>query len=202
MIRNYTYIVASMPALSPDWRPEPGRCRAMLEWIKSQLSPDDAGIVEYVEQGFRQDDMPKEDFYRKAAVHRNRFVRSFFTADMYLKNAKVEYLNRTLGRPDGQDVLHIEDAGENTDRDRTEAIFRNTDLLSREREIDGYLWEKADEFSLFEYFSLDNILAIAAKLCIIERWASLDYETGRKLLRQLVKEVRGTYGKIEFHTFR
>lgn len=197
---NYTYIVASIPVLSPEFKPDGGSCTGTLEWIDSQLGKADRQTLRMLRDGFDREKLT-EEFYRTALQSKNKFIRSFFAADLNLRNAKVAYLNKALGREDGTDVIALP-CPESTDSALIAGIFAQKDLLERERAIDNYLWQKADELTLFEYFSLDKILAIAAKLCIIERWLALDETTGRQMLRTLVHDVRGSYGNIEFETLK
>lgn len=202
MNNNYTYIVASLPILGTDYRPaDGGDCSGVIEWIKSQLDAKDAARADFVVKGFTPDCLDGQ-FYLQALKEKNRFIREFFTADLRLRNAKVAYLNSSLGRKEGTDVISIDGLPEDNDAQQVESLFMNPDLLGRERSIDDYLWEKADSIVLFEYFTLDNVLALVAKLCIIQRWMALDEATGRQLLRRLVGDVRGTYGKIEFETIK
>lgn len=197
---NYTYIVASIPVLSPEFKPDGGSCKGTLEWIDSQLGSGDRQTLSMLRDGFDREKLT-EEFYSGALKSKNKFIRGFFAADLDLRNAKVAYLNKALGREDGTDVIALP-RPENADSARIAGIFAQKDLLERERAIDNYLWQKADELTLFEYFSLDKILAIAAKLCIIERWLALDETTGRQMLRTLVHDVRGSYGNIEFETLK
>ena len=202
MNNNYTYIIASLPVLSPDYRPaEGGDCSGVIEWIKSQLDAKDAARADFVVKGFTPGCLD-EEFYLLALKEKNRFIREFFTADLRLRNAKVAYLNSSLGRKEGTDVITIEGLPEDCDAQKVRALFGNPDLLGREKSVDDYLWKKADSIVLLENFTLDNVLALVAKLCIIQRWMALDETTGRQLLRRLVGDVRGTYGKIEFETIK
>lgn len=201
MNNNYTYIVASIPVLSPSFKPEGGSTASVLEWIKSQLGGKDRQALDFVCSGFTPANLC-EEFYRKAFAAKDVFTRSYFAADLALRNAKVEYLNKALDRPEGKDVMHIENAPESPDSKKIAAIFQVNNLLERERAIDDYLWAKTDEITLMMNFRLENILAIAAKLCIIERWLALDEEEGRKLLAKLVKDIRGNYGDINFETIK
>ena len=60
------------------------------------------------------------------------------------------------------------------------------------------MWEKISDLSQFNYFDLDAILASIAKMHIIDRWFSLDEETGRDLFKALVDEVRGTFKGVNY----
>lgn len=201
MSNNYTYIIASIPVLSPSFKAEGGSVRPMLEWIESQLDSKDRERVELVCRGFRPDALT-EEFYKEAFSTKDGFTKEFFAADLALRNAKVAYLNKALERPETQDVMNVENAPAMEADPAIKKIFQTGNLLERERAIDDYLWSKADEITVMSNFKLADILAICAKLCIIERWLSLDQETGRELLSQLVGGIRGSYGTINFENFR
>lgn len=201
MNSNYTYIIASIPALTPQYRPDGGSTKALVDWIKSQLGAKDAAKVDFVCSGFASENLT-EDFYAKAFAAKDAFTGRFFAADMALRNAKVNYLNTELERPAGKDVMEIAGAPQVEGRERIDAIFTGSNLLERERAIDDFLWNTASEITLMMNFRLENILAIVAKLCIIQRWLALDEEAGRELLAKLVGDIRGSYGEIKFETIR
>lgn len=172
----------------------------MLEWIRSQLDSKDGSVAQLVESGFDSKKLCKE-FYIGAFSSRSRFVREFFGADLRLRNAKVRYLNEALERPLDKDILEVEEAPYGDDDKKFSAIFAPyKNLLERERMMDDFLWEKADEITRMSSFCLDNVLALIAKLCIINRWLTLDQETGKQMLRHLVGELRSSCGQIEFKT--
>lgn len=203
MSGNYTYIIASLPLLDRDFKPSKGSCAEMVSWIRTQLDSRDAVKLDFVNRGFVPEELT-QDFYEAALSDKDAFIRSFFTSDLLLRNAKTAYLNRELGRPEGTDVITFwEDSqvkvdGQDVDTAAIDRIFTGSDLLERERAIDDFLWKEADRITLFKYFTLDNVLAVAVKLHIIDRWLSLDDETGRAMLKELIGKIRGTYGKIEF----
>lgn len=199
MNRNYTYIIASTPLLNPDFKPGEGNCDKTLEWIASQLDAADLVAMKTVLDGFDGEKLDR-NFYERALSGRNDFIRKFFKADLNLRNAKVAYLNRALGRPEDKDIIHFEGLGENTDAQKFDSIFEVNDLLEREKAIDRYLWDKADEITLFQSFTLGKVLAVVVKLKIIGRWLALDPAAGRQMMRELTADMRGTYGKIEFDT--
>lgn len=200
MNNNYTYIVSSIPALSREFKPGEGSCAPVLEWIRAQLSGDDIRKMDIVTDGFVPDRLT-EDFYRKALASGNRFIRTFFAADLALRNAKAEYLNSSLGRKGGTDTIDL-DAGYEDTEGKLAGIFAIEGLLERERAIDGFLWDTAENCIVLEGFTLNRVLAIVAELCIVERWLALDREAGQRLLNELVSSVRGTYGKIEFNSLK
>lgn len=173
----------------------------VIEWIESQLDAKDRAAVEFLRSGFTGANLDAE-FYEKAFRTKDGFTAPFFAEDLALRNAKAAYLNRTLGREEGMDIITIENAPQTGHAARIEQIFVGGNLLEREKAIDNFLWETADEITLMMNFKLGNILAITAKLCIIERWLALDENTGRELLGRLVTGIRGTYGEIKFEQFK
>jgi hypothetical protein len=126
-----------------------------------------------------------------------------------VRNAKVRYLNRALGRPADKDVLTFgEDANPKVqeflqedfaEAVALEAVFSQKDILSRERGIDDLMWEKISSLTLFNYFDINVILAFITKLNIVARWFKLDEQTGREMFKQLVDEVRGTFKGVEYN---
>ncbi len=172
----------------------------MLEWIRTQLEGDDAAKMDIVTDGFVPERLTGE-FYRRALDSGNRFLAAFFGADLALRNAKAEYLNASLGRPAGTDTIDIGVSREFPDG-KLAGIFATEGLLERERAIDAFLWDTAEESIVFEGFTLDRVLAIVARLCIVERWLALDREQGQRMLQSLVGSVRGTYGNIEFNSLK
>ena len=80
---------------------------AILSEIREQLSAKDISTLDLLLSSFDPDKLDAE-FYRKAAKDRNRFIREFFCLDLGIRNTKVEYLNSTLGRPEGTDIVILD----------------------------------------------------------------------------------------------
>ena len=208
---NYEYIIASLPFLTADYRYGEGMSfGSVIEEIMRDLSEKDAASVDFLLDGFREENL-NTDFYVKALSHKEPFIRGWFSFDLNLRNAKVRYLNRQLGRPDGQDVLTGEGSeyngdpdlrlfnpGEFTQSDKVNFVLEQEDLLTREKGLDDIGWEKIDKLSTFHYFDLTAVLAYIAKLHIVDRWLALDEETGREMFRTLVKEVKGTFKGVKY----
>lgn len=195
-MNNYEYIIASLPV------PEAGAgipdTGSVLDFIRSQCSEKDAALVDIICRAFDPDRLDSA-FYAGALACRNAFVREFLRYDMLLRNTKVEYLNRVLGRPEGLDIMVLPggdadeaSAPEFDEKPAVLAVLLQDDILARERGIDRLLWDKADELTRMHLFDMDIILAVVAKLLITERWNKLDPATGRELFRNLVQEIRHT----------
>ena len=196
-MNNYEYIISSLPVLSKDARPGDASAEDVLAFIRSQLSPKDNALVDLLLRGHDETKLG-EAFYKEALVSRDPFIREYFRFDLNLRNAKVRYLNRELGRPAGQDIF-LEPEGVFEEKDRAEAVLATHDILGRERGIDDLRWEKILALNVFDYFNIDTILGFIAREQIIERWVRLDEQTGRELFRRLVDEVRGTFKGVEFN---
>lgn len=209
-MNNYTYILASLPALSPQYSFGKETPADMVAFILEQLSEKDGKQVRMLQDGFDKEKLGK-DFYRAALTDRNRFIRDYFRFDLRVRNAKVAYLNERLGRPLGTDILAFdpdleEDAPALESLDRVEfdeeaaalQALAAPDLLSRERALDSLYNNKIEALTTFEGFTLEAILGFLAKLHIVSRWFELDEQTGREKFRALVDEVRGTYKEVEY----
>ena len=212
-MNNYEYIIAGLPFLSQDGREAPDT-EAILADIREQLSAADAKTLDFLLSAYAPD-MPDAAFYLEARRSRNRFVREFFALDLGVRNAKVEYLNRSLGRPEGTDIVNPalaadpdgalnvttvpinattvpmdEDLPEFDQKPEVDAILETDDILGRERALDNFYWKAADALTVLDVFDLDLILAFVVKLKQVERWLKLDEATGRELFRKLVKEIK------------
>lgn len=190
-MNNYEYIIASLPALASNWRGELDT-DGITQEIRSQLSDKDKALFDFVADGFDSDKLGS-DFYRKALASRDNFIAKYFSYDLDVRNCRVEYLNRELGRAQGQDVLVLgEEERDFEDRDKVMAVLEGNDILARERGLDEIMWEKIERIVELEVFSLDVILAFECKMRIVSRWLRLDPESGRQLFRRLVEELQSS----------
>jgi len=199
-MNNYYYIVASLPVLSHEWKPGAETPQSIRQDILEQCSGKDRQLVMLLEDGFVDGNLTP-DFYRTALAHRNRFIREYFRFDLSVRNAKVRYLNRALGRdPEKDTVVLDEDAAEEMfdEASSLDAILHGKDILERERGIDDLIWGKIDDLTTYDYFDIEAILGFLAKLHIVERWYTLDEQTGREMFRKLVDEVRGTFKGVRY----
>lgn len=72
-------------------------------------------------------------------------------------------------------------------------ISEKENILTRERELDMLKWKKIDEITLFEYFTIDVVLAYTIKLDIVFRWLMLDENKGRELFKQLINDLKSSF---------
>ena len=194
-MNNYEYIIASLPVLQAGYR-GPLDAEGLLEEIREQLSESDAAALQLVLDGWNTSELT-EEFYARAAKSRSAFIREYFLYDRLLRNAKVAWLNKSLGRPEGQDIMPAPGA-DTTDEDfedqaRAAEVLAGSDILERERGLDNLLWERIDSLTIMHVFDLDVILGFAAKLQIVNRWLKLDETTGRELFARLVSDMKSQY---------
>ena len=207
-MKNYEYIVASLPDITTGWKFGDKGPDDYIEEIIDLCSDKDRMLIGFLLSGYHEENL-NTDFYVKALVHADAFIREYFRFDLNIRNAKVKYLNKALGRPADKDVLSF---GEDTDQrvlDAAEAEFEEAadletilnsgDILSRERGIDDLMWEKISNLTTFNYFDIDAVLGFITKLNIVARWYKLDEQTGREMFKKLVDEVRGTFKGVEYN---
>ena len=210
---NFEYIISSLPYLTQDYKYDQGEgFYTVLEQIKENLGEKDAETLDFLLDGYDAKKLDA-DFYAKALKSSNRFIREYFRFDLNLRNAKVRYLNRTLGRAEEQDVLtgkgdEFEEGldidgyrftgGEFEEEQKVQSALESASLLDRERSLDNICWEKVNNLETFHYFDITAVLAYVAKLHIVDRWLALDEEKGRELLHKLVQEVKGTFKGVNY----
>ncbi len=194
-MNNYEYIVASLPVIEPGSRlGSSSAANAIIDDIREQLSNKDNALVTMLLDGFDPEKL-NAGFYRACLGSGSRFLREYFLFDLFLRNTKVEYLNASLGRPEGKDILLLEELEDYEFEQKEEIveILSGTDIIGREKGLDMAIWEHVEEVTTMDVFDMDAILGFIARLKIIDRWDKLDPETGAELFRRLIKEIRATY---------
>ena len=206
-MNNYEYIVASLPDITPGWKFGEKTPEDYIEEIVSLCSGKDRETIAFLMDGYCDEKLNAE-FYSEALQHKNAFISEYFLFDLNVRNAKVKYLNKALGREADRDVLTFgEDAApavlekaaaEFEEAAALEAVFAQADILSRERGIDDLMWEKISLLTTFNYFDINAILGFITKMNIVARWYRLDEQTGREMFKKLVDEVRGTFNGVDY----
>ncbi|MBE6250340.1 MAG: DUF2764 family protein [Bacteroidales bacterium] len=206
-MKNYEYIVASLPDITTGWKFGEKGPEDYIEEIVSLCSDKDRELIDFLMSGYMEENL-NADFYARALTHSDRFIREYFRFDLNMRNAKVRYLNKALGRDADKDVLAFAEEAAPAVLDAVEAEFEEAAdietilnsgyILSRERGLDDLMWEKIDNLTTFNYFDIDAILGFITKLNIVARWYRLDEQTGRAMFKKLVDEVRGTFKGVEY----
>ena len=207
-MKNYEYIIASLPDITTGWKFGEKGPEDYIEEITDLCSDKDRKLIGFLLSGYHEENL-NQDFYAKALVHSDDFLREYFRFDLNIRNAKVKYLNKALGRPVDKDILSFEEDTDQRVLDAVEAEFEEAadletilnsgDILSRERGIDDLMWEKISDLTTFNYFDIDAVLGFITKLNIVARWYKLDEQAGREMFKKLVDEVRGTFKGVEYN---
>ena len=207
-MKNYEYIVASLPDITTGWKFGDKGPEDYIEEIVSLCSDKDRKLIDFLMSGSLEENL-NADFYAKALTHEDSFIKEYFRFDLNIRNAKVKYLNKALGRAADKDVLVFPEDADQAVLNAVEAEFEEEadietvlnagDILSRERGIDDLMWEKIGNLTTFNYFDIDVILGFITKLNIVARWYKLDEQTGRDMFKKLVDEVRGTFKGVEYN---
>ncbi len=196
---NFEYIISSLPFLTADFKYAEGQgFGQVMEEIRESLSEKDAQALDFLLKGFQDSELTPE-FYAEAEQQSLPFLRDYFDFDRNVRNRKVRYLNKQLGRPEEDDLVRLREEEPEFEQEATvDAALGEVDLISREKALDDIAWAWLDEYAMFHYFDLTAVLAYVAKLRIVNRWLALDEKKGRELFKRLVEEVKGTFKGVKF----
>ncbi|MBO6026335.1 MAG: DUF2764 family protein [Bacteroidales bacterium] len=192
---NYVYIVAGLPELTSSFENTGFDYKAVKDSIMELLSEKDQKLVELMEEGFDENTLGP-DFYTKAAKSKNRFIREYFDFDGRLRNIKVQYLAKRLGKKGDDYQVELPDA-DFEEESQIRAILEDVDFVDREQKMDELKWEKASDIALMDYFNMNAILAFLVKAKTVQRWAELDPAKGQEMFHKLVQEIRGTNANLD-----
>lgn len=191
---NYVYIVAGLPELTSGFENVGFNYQAVKGSIMELLSEKDQKLVELMEEGFDERTLGA-DFYARVAASKNHFIREYFDFDARLRNMKVNYLAKRLGKKGDSYLVEMPDA-DFEEESQIRAIFEDVDFVDREQKMDELKWEKASDIARMDYFNMNTILAFLVKAKTVQRWAELDKEKGVALFRKLLTEIRGSNAEL------
>ena len=192
---NYVYIVASLPELTAGFENTSFDYAATKESIMELLSEKDQTLVKLFEEGFNEETLGAE-FYKKAAESKNRFIREYFDFDGRLRNLKVQYLAKRLGKQGDNYLVELPEADFEEEKLIMD-ILADADFVQREQKMDELKWEKASDIARLDYFNMNAILAFMVKAKTVQRWAELDPAKGQEMFKKLVQEIRGTSANLD-----
>lgn len=89
---------------------------------------------------------------------------------------------------------HVRDFGMTGEHPYLEDLLEleHGNWLERESGLDRLRWQFLDELLAFHYFSLEPLLAYLIKLMLLERWQTLEEETGAERFRQLTESLENS----------
>jgi len=147
-------------------------------------------------------------YYNYLIKSKNMFFRNWYDMNLNIKNIftalkckkyDIELEKHIIGDTEtSRQILksHAADFGLTGDIEYIDEVLRiasNENTLEAEKGVDLFLWNKLEEMTFFNYFTIEKIVAYLFKLRIIERWLKLDEQTGREMFRRFVKELEQSY---------
>lgn len=178
----------------------PGYFYSFIDWYRE-------------EDGHKEDKVSQERkllelYYPYILNTNNAFLKEWFTWNLHLKNIltglncrkynlEVEeqllldnFVSHAVAKSNARDFgLEVDFPDALT----LVNLFEKDNILQLERGIDKVRWERLEEYTLFEYFTIEVIMAYTIKLDIIYRWIKLDEETGKKLFAKFVGELKSSF---------
>ncbi|WP_308559499.1 DUF2764 family protein [uncultured Porphyromonas sp.] len=145
-------------------------------------------------------------YYDYLIHQKNRFVAEWAEFNLNIKNILAAYTSRQLGFDPKEYIIgggtlqHHLRTSQAADFSITEELFpqiqqlvnisREEDIARREQLIDRLRWDWLEEQTFFKPFDIEYLLAYYLELEILERWVSLNEETGEQVFRQIVSQLK------------
>ena len=144
-------------------------------------------------------------YYAYAMGNSNKFVVDWFELNLNINNMltaitcrkhgldKAEYI---VGDNEVAKALRTSNArdfglGDLVDYlPELQRIAEESDLMVREKKVDLLKWRWLEEQTFFKTFDIESVYAYLLKLEMIERWVTLDKETGDKTFREIVGAMK------------
>ena len=142
-------------------------------------------------------------YYEYAMKCKNRFVSEWFELNLNVSNIltaivcrkfgleKENYIVGDNGVAEQLKMSNAQDFGMGNLLDyfsELQRLMEETNLQLREKGVDLLRW--LDENTFFKPFDIESVFAYLVKLEMIERWISLDKETGEKTFREIVSVMK------------
>ena len=136
---------------------------------------------------------------------KNRFVSEWFELNLNVSNIltaivcrkfgleKENYIVGDNGVAEQLKMSNAQDFGMGNLLDyfsELQRLMEETNLQLREKGVDLLRWNWLDENTFFKPFDIESVFAYLVKLEMIERWISLDKETGEKTFREIVSVMK------------
>jgi len=154
-------------------------------------------------------------FYAYIETLNSAFVRRWYAFDRGIRNVQATLLNRKLGKEMGYGLVGSDSITETLSKsmsadfglkgevdglDTALQLFESRDIIGREWKLDELRWQMAEEYTAFDFFTLDKVLSFAVKLQLIDRWAAMGKDLGQQRLQEMMSssvEVGSNKLKVE-----
>lgn len=144
-------------------------------------------------------------YYVQCAKSNSKFLRSWGDFDRTLRNIAAAFAARRIGKSVADVIIgtgEIEVAlsrssaadfgirGEIGYVDQVMgAVAESSNLVDKEHRVDVIRWDMVDELTAMDYFSINFLLGYLVRVNLIYRWAALDPEKGKEMLRKLIDSL-------------
>ncbi len=173
-------------------------------WLASEKSIDLLEAEKALVQGY----------YTLASKSGNRFLKRWSEYELDLNNILVLKNSMEMSLDASQQIIGTNELAEELkiisrrksdfrvppEPDYANELFNiagESEFLDREIKLDIAKWNYINDLIFFEYFTIDFILGYMVKLGIALRWKGLDQDTGERMLKRLVAELKEGNGKKE-----
>lgn len=167
------------------------------DWLASEKSIDLLGAEKALIEGY----------YTLASESGNKFLKRWSEYEMDLNNILVLKNSMEMSLDASQQIIGSNELAEELkiisrrksdfrvppEPDYATELFNiagENEFLDREIKLDIAKWNYINDLIFFEYFTIDFILGYMVKLGIALRWKGLDPETGERMLKRLVEELK------------
>lgn len=174
------------------------------DWLASEKSIDLLEAEKALIQGY----------YTLASKSGNRFLKRWTEYELDLNNILVLKNSMEMSLDASQQIIGTNELAEELkiisrrksdfrvppEPDYATQLFNiagESEFLDREIKLDIAKWNYINDLIFFEYFTIDFILGYMVKLGIALRWKGLDQDTGERMLKRLVAELKEGNGKKE-----
>ncbi len=168
----YPYLTASLPALTLGGA-APFTPEDFLFHCQGVLSAEDFGELKAVLEG-------------RAADGRSPFAQEWAAVEAQVRNAAAKVRGARLGVEAKPFLKAHKGYRVWLDKEVSDALAKPNPLLC-EMGLDNVRWKAADELAGQDARGLGAVLAFAAKLLLVNRWAGMADEAGRAKLDSLVE---------------
>ncbi len=154
----------------------------------------------------RLEDRLAEYYYDYAISCGNQFIEAWSKFNRTLRNILAAEVGKELGwdirtyivgnspiekklRASSGNSLGI-DEEDITELRQIQAILAEKDITRRERMIDQLRWNWLEDVTFDRIFDVEALLAYYLRLCIVERWTSLNEKKGEATFRRIVASLK------------
>lgn len=155
--------------------------------------------------GWFAEDAMELEYYQYAATIKNKMMRLWYDLNLNLSNILTALIAKKYGWNVGDYIMGDNEVNELIRTNRTldfglgneldympelMKIVATEDPVAKEKAIDAFKWMWLDDATFFDPFSIEAVFTYLVKLDMLERWAILDVEEGKKTFRSIIENLR------------